>query len=1064
MNPGEQDPTGNTLPTGSSFNTSSLFSARLSPCLDPTSPSPSSLLPYPVISASSPSRLSPLSSSPSRLSPSSHFISSYSPVRLSPCPTCDPSTSPTRVSPCPMPLSPSVVLKKPIHISSFSQTGQSLEQENQTHSSSTSNINTVDTSLNSPQLKPIKTIPQIETTIRQLPTDKDKPLRSADIRGKTWPINSKISRFTPISSTERSVRSIPITNVRDQKKQTGLQQDPFRPQPQEKLKQNSNICNQVSKPSTVESISPKNLRHVDKSESRPQNLTGYQKKRQSQDPTLVRIRLGLIKTGRIINSAAHLSNLEKIKGSSEENNLKIQSDGHPAVSEKLQQPIHSKIMLGAAKQIIRPTMMCQKLQNHPQASAEGKRQLYKQSTPTNPISLPKATTSQKDIFQELKNGSSPKEYSELVSSSSSTRQNRASEDCNTTNDSSNESNMTINSSQHNQTSANDNQESKLKIRPQSTASETETSVITSHYNNASDQCGRMSCFQFPLKSSRSFTECGQLSRICRPVIKRTSDSRPTYFKTPQAWRRSSSNQTANTGRDVRNSSQNRCNLSDSDSSKSSSSEATLHEDYRFGRKYRGARLYKKCATSCPTKFVGKKHDATVHPDLSGSPSTHTNSEILECSMAGCMLQCPFTLDQQQESKHTLHTTDCDRFREVTHPWLREQEDPPPLQPSVAAGMRSGADVQSCPEECVSTDMSEIVPPEVRPKPAVPAKPSHVAPPSSTPFLPSPQGTGGEGQGSGRGSALLGYIGIDTIIEQMRKKTMKTGFDFNIMVVGQSGLGKSTLVNTLFKSQVSRRSTGWSRDEKIPKTVEIKSVSHVIEEGGVKMKLTVVDTPGFGDQINNDNCWEPISKYINEQYEKFLKEEVNIARKKRIPDTRVHCCLYFISPTGHSLRQLDIEFMKHLSRVVNIIPVIAKSDTLTLEEKTEFKQKVRKELEVCGIECYPQKEFDEDMEDKSDNDKIRETMPFAVVGSDKEYQVNGKRVLGRKTAWGIVEVENPNHCEFSLLRDFMIRSHLQDLKEVTHNIHYETYRAKRLNANGGLHPISSSGHDTQESNL
>lgn len=27
---------------------------------------------------------------------------------------------------------------------------------------------------------------------------------------------------------------------------------------------------------------------------------------------------------------------------------------------------------------------------------------------------------------------------------------------------------------------------------------------------------------------------------------------------------------------------------------------------------------------------------------------------------------------------------------------------------------------------------------------------------------------------------------------------------------------------------------------------------VLEEGGVKMKLTVVDTPGFGDQINNDN--------------------------------------------------------------------------------------------------------------------------------------------------------------------------------------------------------------------
>ncbi len=27
---------------------------------------------------------------------------------------------------------------------------------------------------------------------------------------------------------------------------------------------------------------------------------------------------------------------------------------------------------------------------------------------------------------------------------------------------------------------------------------------------------------------------------------------------------------------------------------------------------------------------------------------------------------------------------------------------------------------------------------------------------------------------------------------------------------------------------------------------------VLEEGGVKMKLTVIDTPGFGDQINNDS--------------------------------------------------------------------------------------------------------------------------------------------------------------------------------------------------------------------
>lgn len=43
--------------------------------------------------------------------------------------------------------------------------------------------------------------------------------------------------------------------------------------------------------------------------------------------------------------------------------------------------------------------------------------------------------------------------------------------------------------------------------------------------------------------------------------------------------------------------------------------------------------------------------------------------------------------------------------------------------------------------------------------------------------------------------------------------------------GQSGLGKSTLMNTLFKSKVSRKSVMGTAEERIPKTIEIKSISH-----------------------------------------------------------------------------------------------------------------------------------------------------------------------------------------------------------------------------------------------
>lgn len=40
--------------------------------------------------------------------------------------------------------------------------------------------------------------------------------------------------------------------------------------------------------------------------------------------------------------------------------------------------------------------------------------------------------------------------------------------------------------------------------------------------------------------------------------------------------------------------------------------------------------------------------------------------------------------------------------------------------------------------------------------------------------------------------------------------------------------------------------------KCPKLHESLFLSVDVEEKGVRMKLTVIDTPGFGDQINNEN--------------------------------------------------------------------------------------------------------------------------------------------------------------------------------------------------------------------
>eukprot|EP00112_Aurelia_sp_Birch-Aquarium-sp1_P019672 Seg492.4 transcript_id=Seg492.4/GoldUCD/mRNA.D3Y31 product=Septin-9 protein_id=Seg492.4/GoldUCD/D3Y31 len=286
------------------------------------------------------------------------------------------------------------------------------------------------------------------------------------------------------------------------------------------------------------------------------------------------------------------------------------------------------------------------------------------------------------------------------------------------------------------------------------------------------------------------------------------------------------------------------------------------------------------------------------------------------------------------------------------------------------------------------------------------------------------------------------VGFDSIQEQLRLKSLKRGFEFNIMVVGSSGLGKSTLINTLFKTKASRQ-TCTSNSSGIPKTVEIKTVTHVLEEKGVNLKLTVTDTPGFGDQINNSNCWDPVVGYINDQYDKYLNEELSINRRTRIPDNRVHCCLYFISPTGHRLKPLDISVMKQLDKCVNVIPVISKADTLTLEEREAFKKRIREDIHFNNITIYPVVHNDLTDDEMKVNNKIKDQIPFAVVGSDKYINVGGKNVLGRKTRWGVVEVENKMHCEFSLLRDMLIKTHTQDMIETTAALHYEKHRRSKL---------------------
>lgn len=295
--------------------------------------------------------------------------------------------------------------------------------------------------------------------------------------------------------------------------------------------------------------------------------------------------------------------------------------------------------------------------------------------------------------------------------------------------------------------------------------------------------------------------------------------------------------------------------------------------------------------------------------------------------------------------------------------------------------------------------------------------------------------------------MNGYVGFANLPKQWHRKSVRRGFTLNIMVAGESGLGKKTLINTLFNREIlsndiNEESAEFDDGETQP--VRTRTDKAEIEEDGVKLNLSVISTPGFGESINNADSWKPIVDEINDRFDAHLEAESRINRSA-IVDNRVHAFLYFIEPTGHSLRSLDIALMKEIHEKVNLIPVIAKSDTLTEEEIIDFKQRILEDIRYQGIKTFNPAQYDNDDEESFANTQsIMNKLPFAVVGSTKEVEtVDGRIVRGRSYPWGIIEVDNEEHCDFIKLRQLLIRNFLEELKEHTANSLYENYRSEKL---------------------
>uniref|UniRef100_A0A0K0DJJ9 Septin-type G domain-containing protein n=1 Tax=Angiostrongylus cantonensis TaxID=6313 RepID=A0A0K0DJJ9_ANGCA len=99
---------------------------------------------------------------------------------------------------------------------------------------------------------------------------------------------------------------------------------------------------------------------------------------------------------------------------------------------------------------------------------------------------------------------------------------------------------------------------------------------------------------------------------------------------------------------------------------------------------------------------------------------------------------------------------------------------------------------------------------------------------------------------GRTLELNGHVGLDALPHQLVKKSVEVGFQFNLMCVGETGMGKTTLIESLFNMKLDFEPCSHEL-----KTVELRTRSYDVSEGGIRVKLRLVETAGFGDQLDKD---------------------------------------------------------------------------------------------------------------------------------------------------------------------------------------------------------------------
>ncbi|KHN70477.1 septin [Ordospora colligata] len=295
------------------------------------------------------------------------------------------------------------------------------------------------------------------------------------------------------------------------------------------------------------------------------------------------------------------------------------------------------------------------------------------------------------------------------------------------------------------------------------------------------------------------------------------------------------------------------------------------------------------------------------------------------------------------------------------------------------------------------------------------------------------------------------IGVSNLPNVKYRNFCKAGIDFNIMTAGSCGLGKTSFINQMLGASILPSdpfvdsSSAICTSDALPayqapengKCLHKNSILNIqvskffVMENGFQTRVTVTEVDGIGDSVNNHGCWEPVADLLQENFKDFMYQERRSVRSL-IKDKRIHLCLYFLEPNPTHVRMADICTMKEISKMCNLVPVIAKSDLLNDAERAECHAIISGILSSEGIDTF--------CLDSKHDDNQKSQCPYFVISGNMGFEDGHNHK--REYPWGIMDLDKTAWNDFYFLVNSLISKNLINLVRATEAF-YDDYRAREI---------------------